>query len=240
MHSPFAYTFNTEVLNDTRHFYAYEKIEQLRKKLLNQHRTIMVQDYGAGSHKNNQQQRTIASIAKHAAKQKKHGKLLLKMVNYYQPTSILELGTSLGIGTSYIASGNAQAKIITIEGSATIAQEATANFQHLQLQNIEQVVGTFEEALPAVLQKNAPFDFVFIDGNHTYAATKKYFQDIQPKLSAKSILIFDDIHWSAGMQQAWQEIIKDSTTMLSIDVFQFGIIFYDSSFKEKQHFILKM
>jgi predicted O-methyltransferase YrrM len=239
IHSPFVYTFNDEVLNDDRSFYAFEKIETLRKQLLKDSRKIEVTDFGAGSHTTKSNIRTIKSIAKNAGKRKKHAELLFKIINYYQRNNILELGTSLGIGTSYMASGNGSANITTLEGCPNISKEAKHNFQSLGLENIDIVTGEFSTTLPLVLQSNNAFDFVFLDGNHQYKATLQYLNTILPYLSKDAIVVLDDIHWSDGMAKAWQEIVADTRFDVTIDLFQFGIIFFSDDFKEKQHFVLK-
>jgi predicted O-methyltransferase YrrM len=240
VHSPFVYAFNDEVIADDRHFYAWKNIENLRQHLLQNNNTITIQDFGAGSHTTKGNQRTISSIAKYAAKQKKHGELLFKMVNYYQAKNILELGTSLGIGTSYMATANQHAKVTTIEGSNSIVQQAAKNFATLQLNNITQIVGRFDDVLPTLLTPNTQFDFVFVDGNHQYDATVKYVELLLPHMASNGILVFDDIHWSPGMYAAWQYIMQHPKVMLTVDVFQFGIVFFRSEQKEKQHFTIKL
>jgi predicted O-methyltransferase YrrM len=240
VHSPFVYNFNEAVLNDNRHFYAYEQIQSLRKKLIANNKTIIVQDYGAGSHYNKSNKRTISSIAKQAAKQHKHGKLLFKIINYYKPKILVELGTSLGIGASYMALANSAATLHTIEGSAAIAEEAKNNFNFLNINNVVQYTGTFAQTLPQLLTALQTIDFLFIDGHHAYEPTLQYFELCKPYLSKNAIVIFDDIYWSPGMQAAWQKIKEDSSVMLTIDIFQFGIVFYGDSFIEKEHFTLKL
>jgi predicted O-methyltransferase YrrM len=240
VHSPFVYAFNKDVVNDTRHFYAFDAIADLRKNLLQNTNTITITDFGAGSKHTNSNVRRICDIAKLAGKRHEHGALLYRMVDAYNCTNILELGTSMGLGTAYMASANTSAKVHTIEGCSAIAKQASLNFERLVLMNIQQYVGDFDVVLPDFLQKSGALDFVFVDGNHLYKPTIAYFEMLLPKLASKAFLVFDDIHWSKEMHDAWQVIIADKRVMLSIDVFQFGICVFDPSFKEKQHFIIKL
>jgi predicted O-methyltransferase YrrM len=74
----------------------------------------------------------VASIAKNVTKIKKYGQLLFRMVKEYKPKTVLELGTSLGITTSYLAIANPDANVTTIEGSkevAAIAEEKLQGFK---------------------------------------------------------------------------------------------------------------
>ena len=136
MHSPFVFEFITNVLNDKTNYPAYSQVENLRQQLLKDQTLLMVEDFGAGSVVDKSNHRSIASIAKNAAKPAKFGQLLYRMVRQYQPKTILELGTSLGITTSYLSLAKPDAIIITMEGAASIAEIARQNFKTLQLQNV--------------------------------------------------------------------------------------------------------
>jgi predicted O-methyltransferase YrrM len=239
IHSPFVYDFVRRVMIDKRNFYAYSQVEALRKKLLQNDTVIGVEDFGAGSTISKTDQRSIASIARHAAKSGKWAQLLFRIVNYYQPKTILELGTSLGISTAYMAMANPQARIITAEGSTAIAGQAKRNFEALHCRNIEQVTGNFDDTLPGILTALPQLDLAFIDGNHRYEPTVRYFNQLLPNLHTGSIVIFDDIHWSADMERAWHEIKENQAVRLSIDLFFIGLVFFSDQFKVKQHFTIR-
>jgi predicted O-methyltransferase YrrM len=239
IHSPFVYDLVRQVMIDKRSFYAYDQVEALRRQLLRNETVIEVEDFGAGSAISKTNQRSVASIARHAAKSKKWAQLLFRIVNYYQPQTVLELGTSLGISTAYMAMANPKARIITAEGSGAIADQAKQNFQSLKLSNIQQVVGNFDDTLPGILAAGSPIDLVFIDGNHRYDPTVRYFKQLLPHLHANSMVIFDDIHWSADMEEAWEAIKENNAVRLSVDLFFIGLVFFNDQFKVKQHFTIR-
>ncbi len=239
MHSPFVFEFITKVLNDKTNYEAYITVEALRKKLLQDETVLTIEDMGAGSATGETKQRKISSIAKHAAKPKKFGQLLHRMVKHYQPQTILELGTSLGITASYLSLAKNDAEIITMEGATEIAATANENFKRLHLQNIKLVEGNFDYTLSAVIYSQPKFDFVFIDGNHRQEPTEKYFQMLLPKLQNDSILVFDDIHWSKEMEAAWKNIQDHPAVRCTIDLFFIGIVILRHEFKEKQHFTIR-
>lgn len=239
IHSPFVYDFVRNVLNDKRNFYAYNQVEALRKQLRHDKTIIEVEDFGAGSAVSKTNQRSIASIAQHAAKPKKWAQLLFRIVNYYQPKTVLELGTSLGISTAYMAMANPHARVITAEGSMAIAQRAQKNFQSLHLSSIQQVTGNFDNTLPAILKSLPELDLAFIDGNHRLQPTLNYFNQLLPSLHDQSVVILDDIHWSADMEQAWHTIHENNAVRLTIDLFFIGLVFFSDQFKVKQHFTIR-
>lgn len=239
VHSPFVFEFVTKVLNDRKHYPAYDQVEGLRKRLLTDKTVLTIEDYGAGSSVNKTNQRTIASIVQSAAKQKKYSQLLFRMVKKYQPGIILELGTSLGISTSYISLAKPDSKVITLEGSKEVAAFAKGNFKLLGLQNISVSEGDFDATLSSVLSPLSTVDFAFIDGNHRREPTERYFLQLLSKTSNNSILVFDDIHWSLEMEQAWQTIKEHPLVRCSIDLFFTGIVFFRQEFREKQDFRIR-
>ena len=239
IHSPFVFDFIKNVLNDKRTFYSYEKIESLRKRLLNDKTVLNVDDFGAGSAVSSTKERTISSIARNAAKSPKLSQLLFRIVNYYRPETVLELGTSLGISSAYMAAAAPTAKVITVEGASSVAKAAKDHHRLLQLNNIDLRTGNFDDLLPLVLQELNTVDLAFIDGNHRYGPTKKYFEQIFTKVSSRSILIFDDIHWSIEMENAWKFIKEHEAVKATIDLFFIGIVFFDDAFKSKQQFIIR-
>lgn len=239
VHSPFVFDFITKVLNDKRHFYAYNVVEQLRDKLTGNNTLLEVEDFGAGSVTGNKKQRSIAAIAKHAAKPKKYSQLLFRMANYYHPAVMVELGTSLGLSASYLAMGNAAAQVLTCEGAPAIATVAAQNFQSLAISNINITTGNFDTTLPSLLQTIRTVDLAFIDGNHRKEPTLQYFEQLLEKTNSQTILIFDDIHWSEGMEAAWEIIKNHPKVLLTIDLFFIGVVFFRTDFKVKQHFTIR-
>lgn len=239
IHSPFVFDFITRVLNDKNEYPAYHTVEKLRNRLLQDPRVIEITDFGAGSSVSRNNQRSISSIAKHTAKSRKYGQLLFRMVKYYQPLTILELGSSLGITSAYLSLAKPDADFITMEGSEKIAAIAKLNFQLLALENIHLVEGHFDHGLPSVLKALSSVDFVFIDGNHRQEPTERYFHQLLPKRKNDSIFVLDDIHWSREMEAAWAAIKKHPAVTCSIDLFFMGIIFFRNEFKEKQHFVIR-
>ena len=234
VHSPFVFEFITRVLNDCRNFYAFETIEKIRGQLLSNHDTIEIEDFGAGSRVAKTNTRKISAVAKGSLKPAKYSQLLFRMIDFYAPGQIIELGTSLGITTAYLASANPSATVTTFEGSSAVAQIAGQNHQLLGLANIDLIEGNFDTQLPKWLEQHKSIDFAFIDGNHAFKPTMAYFEAILEAVHENSILVFDDIHWSAEMEQAWAQISAHPRVTLSIDLFFIGVVFFRKEFAQKQ------
>lgn len=238
-HSPFVFAFIKNVLIDKTEYPGYRLVEDLRQKLLHNDRELEVLDLGAGSAHSNNSKRKISSIARNAAKPAKFSQLLFRLAQHYKPQQVLELGTSLGISTAYLALARPETKVISIEGSPAIAQEAKKNIDSLSIPNVEILTGSFDEILPAVLKHLSGPSLVFIDGNHSRQPTLNYFHTLLPTLEEGSILIFDDIHWSEEMEEAWSEIRQHPSVMMTIDLFFIGIVFFRKEFQIRQHFTIR-
>ena len=239
IHSPFVFALYNDVIDKKGSYYSFDKIEQLRKKLLVSKKEIGVTDLGAGR----SGKRSIAEIAERSAKSRKYCELLFRIVYHFKPETILELGTSLGISTSYLASANSNSKVITIEGCPNTAAEAGKNFESLGLKNIESIVGGFDITLQQTLHsrlktKDSKLDFVFFDGNHKKEPTLNYFKQCIEFGNNDSLFIFDDIHWSHEMEEAWGEIKKHPRVTVTIDLFFLGLVFFRKE-QQKEDFFLR-
>ncbi len=239
IHSPFVFDFIKNVLRDKKKYDWYTVIETARQKLLKQSTEIEVEDFGAGSAVIKTKKRAVAAITRSSVKPAKYARLLYRMVNYYQPPTILELGTSFGITTSYLAAANTHAQVYTIEGSAAIAEIAGETFKRMGLSNIELINGNFNSRIPVLLEKLKLVDLAFIDGNHRKEPTLDYFKQLLNHSNASTILIFDDIHWSIGMEKAWAIIKQHPSVTLTIDLFFIGIVFFNTDINHKQHFSIR-
>jgi len=237
-HSPFVYKLTDEVIYDFKSKSEYKSIEAQRKKLFNDDSLITVTDLGAGSHLNKNRTKKVSQIAKNALKNPALAQLIYRLAKDNNPKTIIELGTCLGITTAYLSKACPKADIITIEGCPETAKVAHNNFKELDLENVELQVGNFDVLLPDVIAKAEKLDFVYIDGNHRKEATLNYFNWCLPKIHQNSLLIFDDIYWSKGMKEAWQEIKNHPEVVVTIDLFWIGLVYFRKG-QAKEHFKIK-
>lgn len=238
VHSPFVFDFVEKVLEDNRHFYAFDKLDNLRSRLLQDERSLKVKDLGAGSKQLKSNERRVQEIAKTALSTPFYNRLLYRIIQYYRPKTLVELGTSLGLSSLYLAKGNPQGRLYTIEGCPKTAAIALEQFQRLGADNIEPLLGSFDAVLPGLINGLQQIDFVFFDGNHRKEPTLNYFEQCLALAHANSIFVFDDIHWSEEMQEAWEAIKAHPKVRLSIDLFEVGLVFFRKQQLEKEHFRL--
>ena len=225
--SPFLFDFVNNVLDTTKEYYFFDTIEKARKVLLSSKQIIDVVDYGAGSKSNMTKKRKISDIAHSSLSNTTKCRIIFNIINHYNALQILELGTSLGISSAYMAAANRAAKVTTLEGDTMVAMSALATHKSLNINNINLVQGPFQDTLLPVLATLGSLDAVFMDGHHLKDPTMTYFDQLKPYCHQNTIIIVDDIYWSKDMNEAWELLKKDPMVSLSVDLFDIGILFFN-------------
>lgn len=239
IHSPFVYDFYIELIKNKHPFADFEILNAVRNELLKNNEELIITDFGAGSKKLNSNKRKIKNIAKHGISKQKQAEFLYRLVNKFKPNTIVELGTSIGLTTLYLSKPLKKSNVYTLEGCSEIYNFANKLFLQHQIKNVKNIQGVFDQTFPKLTSEINNIDLLYIDGNHSYKATVNYFKEGLLKKNTNSIFIFDDINWSEDMQKAWKEIFLHQEVTLSFDFFHFGIVFFRSEQKEKEHFVLK-
>lgn len=239
IHSPFVFNLYNEVLKVKKDYYFFGPIESLRSLYLNNRNEINMIDLGAGSILGTSAKRTISKIASTSLQSPKNAALLFRLVDFLQPDTIIELGTSLGITTCYFAKAVKKSKIVTIEGNPELAAIAKHGFDKLAISTITLKTGSFETHFLETLNEVKQADFIFFDGNHKLASTLHYFEEALPFINENTVFVFDDIYWSQEMKQAWETIKAHNMVTITIDLYAMGLVFFRKG-QRKQHFKLRV
>lgn len=238
VHSPFVFSLITKCFYDKMKYPEYCILKDYRNSLLQNKNTIEVTDFGAGSRVFKSNKRQISKIAKTAGISTQRAELLFRIVRYFHPETILEIGTSLGLATSAMSLGNKNSKVITLEGCPNTISIAKSQCEFQNLNNIEFVNTKFEDFLKNPKLETRNPKLIYFDGNHSKKATIDYFELLLPTITNDSVWIFDDIHWSKDMEEAWEIIKNHSKVTVTIDTFQWGIVFFRKE-QEKEHFVIR-
>ena len=239
VHSPFVFNLLTKCFYDCKIKLEYEVLKKYRKSLVENKNTIEVTDFGAGSKVFKSNKREISKIATTAGISPKRAQLLYRIVNYFQPSSILEIGTSVGLATAALSLGNKKAQITTLEGCKNTLSVAQNQLQKFKCTNIEFLNSEFSHYFKNSDLKSKTFDLIYFDGNHQKQATLDYFEALLSTITNDTLWIFDDIHWSKEMEEAWKIIQKQDKVSVTIDTFQWGFVFFRRE-QPKEHFIIRV
>ena len=241
LHSPFLFSLYTQVItprSGSRSLFA--PIQALRKELRRNRQVISVADFGAGSKVNPSRQRTIGDIARNSQKPARFARLLFRFVQRFEAKTVVDLGTSLGMTTAYLAEATRPfgGQVLTFEGCPQTAAIARHNFERLGIENVTTVVGNLDETLAPQISALGQLDFVFFDANHRYEPTVRYFETCLRAIHNDTVFVFDDIHLSDEMEQAWAYIKAHPAVTVTVDLFWVGLVFFRKE-QPRQDFILR-
>lgn len=246
VHSPFVFDLVTKCFYDTSSKPQYLLLKNYRNTLLENRNTIEVTDFGAGSRVFKSNTRQISKIAKTAGISPKRAELLFRIVQYFQPSTILEIGTSLGLATAALSLGtrakgelseaNKNVEITTLEGCPNTLNQCQLQFQKCNFNNVTFINTEFSQYFKNL--QPTTYNLIYFDGNHSKTATLDYFELLLQTITNDSVWIFDDIHWSSAMEEAWEMIKNNEKVKVTIDTFQWGIVFFRAE-QEKEHFMIR-
>ena len=258
IHSPYLFEIVRFIMRDENTFYCFADIERRREMLEACTDVLDVVDYGSrGSQSGTHIQRRVCDIAKGHLESPKVGQLLFRLIHFMghhdqRPLHILELGTSLGITTAYLALPDSRNSVLTMEGSGEVLRVAKGVWKALRIENIDWREGNIDDTLPCaddtlfkcarVKQDESSYekwDLVFVDANHIYEATKRYVDFLLPLMTEKGIIAVDDIHYSQEMEQAWKALQQDPRVTTSMDLYHLGLLFVDPHYL-KRHYKIRI
>ena len=239
IHSPFVYQLVNEVFRDKEKFTDFSRLNRIHKRYAKRVDRIETMDFGSGSGGKEFKVKitSVGKIVKKRTHSQKQLEFLYRMAQYFKPATILEFGTAAGISTNYLAMGSPTSRLITMEGCMGLASVAEKNFKKRELK-VELEVGEFDAIIDHVLEGIDQLDMVFVDGNHRKKPTIDYFEKCAKLATENSVFMFDDIHWSPGMQSAWNTIKKDKRVSVTIDLFWVGLVFFKTDIT-KQDFVVR-
>lgn len=224
MGDPFVQSFMEQILYNKAVYPEFSLIEKYRSEIYSNNTLLETPDPGAGS-RSPHSTFTLGSKAKAASVKPEYGRLLFRLVRTHQPERIIELGTGAGISTLYLTYGNPGARVITVEGNKQLAELASRNFVARGLQQITLINDTFDHVLPDLIRFASANTLVYIDGNHIFDSTIRYFDLLGKASGYRCIMVLDDINWSGEMARAWKTIRDSEHPGVVLDLFQVGILF---------------
>lgn len=199
--------FTTDNLKKWEHDERIKSVIRVRTRLRNTPGYVM--DYLGNAGKFDDQK---ISIALNGSKNHHNCLILCELAFLYGARGVVELGTNLGISSTYLAIGarskNSKAKITTGDCSGKRLNIARSVHADCNLTNIEYIEGLFEDTADRIFNTIPDWSFAFIDGDHTFEGTIKYYEIACKTGKPGNCIVFDDVEWSGGMIAAWQEISR--------------------------------
>ncbi|MDC0189513.1 class I SAM-dependent methyltransferase [Flavobacteriales bacterium] len=199
---------------------------EYRNSLLNNQNIISFKIFGTNK------VMTVKEVCKKASSPSVWGKFFYLITKSFKSPFILEVGTNLGVSGSFFLEAIKDKKdsfFTTMEGVQDLCEIASNEFNSIVSSEKYHIYnGLYEKTFPKLLETKDKFNIVFIDGNHNKKSTLQYYNSLKSKLKQPSIIIFDDIHWSSDMEDAWAIIKRDKSVSYSIDFYKLGVVIIKS------------
>ncbi|WP_158856574.1 O-methyltransferase [Lunatibacter salilacus] len=235
LQAPFASTFYRELMVYIRqHREGNPSLEKSRKTLAQDTRILDIKDEGAGSNFSVGSKRSVFSICKYACSALSYNLLYQFIVMRTPAETVVELGTSLGINTGYLAT-RTKGTVYTFEADCSLLKIAKHNLNTFP--NVTFIQGNINQTFPDFLCDQPRIDFIQLDAHHTYRATMQYCKWVWPYLHEKSVVVIGDIHWSAEMKKAWTELKKFPGVTSTMDFFECGVLFFRTGIQPEHHIL---
>lgn len=223
IHSPMLYHLITDVIGNKHAYYAFAHLEKIRNELSNNRTRIWKGTNGSARYSS---KATVGHVTRQTAMAAHEAQLLFRLVNYFQPRHVLELGGGVGITTAYMGVALYKGQIISVEGNPELARISGNTLHQAGVTNARVHNTSFMEGIAFYIKNYQALDYLVLDGNHTYKATLNYLQTLAPALHENSIVLVHDIHWSRGMEKAWQELCSWPQVRVSADMFGLGMLLF--------------
>lgn len=228
VHSPFVYRLIDEVIYDFRWKSEYSEIEHLRQVLQYDDRSILVYD----------QCTSVSALVKNSCKSLRAAKLIYRLANYFSPNQVIEIGTSMGMDTTYLAKAAPQARIISMDQGVDTTAITSENLAKQGIKNVQILTGDLNQVVPDVLAELQSLDFVLINRGYDKKAMINYLNQCLPKFKETSLVVVDAIYLDKEMKEFWQQIKIHPQVTLTIDLFQIGLAFVRPQ-QAEEHFKIR-
>lgn len=238
IHSPYVFSFITHILEGKQEGYdgVAKSLYTYYKKHSN--KVNLALNAGAGSQEVKNQLYRPQELIHKLGLPDKYGKILYALVKDDEIERVIELGTSIGTSAAFMAAAGNK-PIVSIDANPEVLASTKQAFDTIMPEHqIEFVQAYFDDVLDQVIQGSLKHTLVFIDGDHNKEAVLRYFNTCLQFAEQPAVIVFDDIYWSEGMTEAWQEICIHPKVKLSIDLYRIGIVFFREESLTKEHFQL--
>lgn len=147
--------------------------------------------------------------------------LLAYFCNLTPAQQVLEIGTGNGVVTRKLER-LPLGKLHSLEQDLNLWKQAKARGSSAT----NYLLGTIEERLPTLLGTTAQLDFILINNLLSKAALRAVIELCKPRIHSETILVLAHIHRSTEMEQAWAAVQADSSVQLTLDFFDYGLIWF--------------
>ena len=158
---------------------------------------------------------------------KRHLRELFRITNYQRPNNCISVGAADAACAMALARPSATHHTIA-------AAKMTAETQQLLSERGCHILDSTRH-LPAIIKQMGTVGMLYINAtNEAYPFIKAAL----PHTNNNSLIVVYGINRNNTIREWWQQLINDSATVVTYDMYSYGLLFFDKE-KKKQHYTLK-
>jgi len=153
--------------------------------------------------------------------------LSFRTASYFNAKNILELGAGKGLNTLYITSVSMDSKCVSVETNAQKRGEASRLYEKWE-RNIHLTDKEFPELdfFP---------DCIFINLRNYKVDNDILIPYLFSHVNDDSFIFIEGIRTNRKQQMLWKKLISSDEVIISLDLFQVGILFFDKKFFKRNY-----
>ena len=203
VHSPFVFELMTEVIEERKLYYCYDRLRPVRLQILQRRDGVM---YG------NRKVSIRKLLDKYGFTEHEH-RFLFRLANRFQVKTILAVGSDFGLTPLYLTAYSTDSSCVAIEPEPSMAAVAKEYINKYATASID-LRGDYTE-IPDGL------DLV------VFGVSIPAFKLFLPHIHEKSAMVIQGINESIRNRKAWKEICAHPKVTVTIDMYRLGIVFFN-------------
>ena len=159
---------------------------------------------------------------------RRHAREIFRITNYLQPKNCISVGAADAACAMQLAKPSVQhyAFLNKAELNAEAGTLLSTEGCHI-IDSIEQF-GT-------VIKEQGTIGMLYINATDS---TMPLVQAALPLTNSQSVIVVAGIHRNKRTREWWQQLVNDSATVVTYDMYSYGLLFFDKE-RRKQHYTLK-
>lgn len=216
VHSPFAFSFITKVIDERCEYYAYRDIELIRRQLMHARCAELKSDI-----------------------KESHGQLLFRIVNYFKPRKLVQVGASAGIGTLYMTACSSRMDYMVLGKSQESIDQTAWSLKKMYPAGSRGtlMVGDYKQHLAKALEQMGTIDLLFLDAPEEKENNRIYINEAMQHIHSDTIFFIEGIRANKEMRLLWEELCSQEKVAVTFDLYSVGIVFFNKRLY-KQNYVV--
>ena len=230
IHSPSVFRLVTLVIEEDLPYYKFSLVEKVRSLTKNKLRGIL------RDNEDESLRQLPQSPIQKCLYTYDYEQLLFRLVNYYKPDAILEIGLATGFSTMYLAAPNSKATVTTISDSALLEEFSNSNFKSAGIENVEFAIGDIYSQFCTLMKTMSRVKFISINCRMLSIGLFPFYDEIDRLFKGEGgVLVLNEPYWTDAHRKDLKKISSHTNARVVIDLFHVVIVLFDKNLQKEYY-----